>query len=174
MQRFLEKWPGFILHERHRTVLDYVQHSLVQIVHDDALADRGERQSQWQTDVPGAAGKGIGCQFEGENGSLVCDYGSRILFLDGEELTDLPDVPQSIPRSGHHQRNFIQCVRSRELTESNLEYVREMTIPMHLGCISFRLGRPLKWDSSTETFVGDDAANSLLSRPYRAPWHLPS
>ena len=125
-------------------------------------------------DVPGAAGKGIGCQFEGENGSLVCDYGSRILFLDGEELTDLPDVPQSIPRSGHHQRNFIQCVRSRELTESNLEYVREMTIPMHLGCISFRLGRPLKWDSSTETFVGDDAANSLLSRPYRAPWHLPS
>ncbi|MFQ5811263.1 MAG: Gfo/Idh/MocA family protein, partial [Armatimonadota bacterium] len=130
----------------------------------------------WTTtipDVPGAAGKGIGCQFEGTKGSLVCNYGSRVLFIDGQEINDIPEIEQSIPRSPGHPRNFVDCVKSRQLTESNLPYVREMTIPMHLGCISFRLKRKLTWDSETETIVGDDAANALLSRPYRAPWHLP-
>ncbi len=124
-------------------------------------------------DVPGAAGKGIGCQFEGTEGSLVCDYGSRAIFLGGEQLTDIPDVPKTIPRSPGHQRNFLDCIKSRELTESNLPYVRQMTIPMHLGCISFRLGRKLEWDAGREGFVGDESADRLLSRPYRAPWWLP-
>jgi hypothetical protein len=44
---------------------------------------------------------------------------------------------------------------------------------MHLGCISFRLRRKLTWDAAKEQVVGDEAANALLSRPYRAPWYLP-
>jgi hypothetical protein len=104
----------------------------------------------------------------------VCDYGSRVLFIDGKTLDDVPDVPVSIPRSPGHQRNFVDCVKSRALTESNLRYVRVMTIPMHLGCISFRLKRKLQWDAETETVVGDDAANALLSRPCRSPWYLPA
>lgn len=131
----------------------------------------------WTTrapDVPGAAGRGIGAQFEGTKGSLVADYGSRVIFLDGQELTDLPDVPQTIPRSPGHQRNFLDCVKSRALTESHLEYAFRMTTPMYLGSISFRLGRPLTWDPERERIVGDEAANRLLSRPYRAPWWLPT
>ncbi|MGQ9730837.1 MAG: Gfo/Idh/MocA family protein [Candidatus Zipacnadales bacterium] len=130
----------------------------------------------WTTNppnVPGAEGKGIGCQFEGTEGSLVCDYGSRIIFLGDQQMNDIPEVPQSIPRSPGHQRNFLDCVKSRALTESNLPYVRVMTIPMHLGCISFRLKRKLTWEAETEQFVDDEAANALLSRPYRAPWYLP-
>jgi predicted dehydrogenase len=130
----------------------------------------------WTTntpDVPGAAGKGIGCHFDGEEGSLACDYGSRVVFLDGKQMDDIRDVPVTLPRSPGHQRNFVDCVKSRELTESNLAYVREMTIPMHLGCISFRLRRKLTWDAAKEQVVGDEAANALLSRPYRAPWYLP-
>ena len=38
--------------------------------------------------------------------------------------------------------------------------------------ISIRLGRKLKWDPTTEKFVGDDQANRLLSTPMRAPWQL--
>jgi len=36
-----------------------------------------------------------------------------------------------------------------------------------------RRGRPLAWDAAAEQFVGDEAANRLLYRPYRAPWSLP-
>jgi hypothetical protein len=34
-----------------------------------------------------------------------------------------------------------------------------------------RLGRKLRWNPDTESFIGDDQANRLLSKPLRAPWH---
>jgi len=125
-------------------------------------------------DVPGAAGRGIGAQFEGTEGSLVTDYGSRVIFIGGEQLTDIPEVPQTIPRSPGHQRNFLDCVKSRARTESPLDYAFRMTTPMYLGAISFRLGRKLTWDAEREQFIGDEVANRLLFRPYRAPWWLPT
>lgn len=123
---------------------------------------------------PSTVGEGIGCWFEGTAGSLVCDYDRREIILGGEKLDDLPDVPQSVPRSPGHPRNFLDCVRSREQPESNIAYARRMATPLYFGEISFRLGRPLTWDPASETFVGDDVATRLLGRPYRAPWVLPA
>ncbi len=130
----------------------------------------------WSTvppDVPGAANRNIGAWFEGTKGTLLCDYETREIHIDGRTMDDVPEVPVTIPRSPGHQRNFLDAVKSRTQPESNLEYVRKMTLPMHLGSISFRLKRKLQWDSVTEEFVNDPAANYLLKRPYRAPWTLP-
>ena len=66
----------------------------------------------------------------------------------------------------------MDSVKSRIHPESNLAYAREMTLPMHLGLISWRLRRPLEWNAEKERFVGDPAADYLLSRNYRAPWTL--
>ena len=35
-----------------------------------------------------------------------------------------------------------------------------------------KLGRKLRWDPVKETFVGDDQANAMLSRPQRAPYGI--
>lgn len=125
-------------------------------------------------DFPGAAGRGIGARFVGETGTLVCDYFSRVIYLEGKELDDIPEVPQATPRSPGHQRLFVDCVRSRQQPESHLDYVHTMTLPMLLACISFRLGRKLTWDAATQRFVGDEAANRMLDIPYRSPWWLPA
>ena len=129
----------------------------------------------WTTeppDLPGAAERAIGAYFIGTKGTLVCDYGTREIRLDGEVLEDLPEVPETIPRSPGHQQNFVDSVKSRIHPESNLAYARGMTLPMHLGLISWRLRRPLEWDAEKERFVSDPAADYLLSRNYRAPWTL--
>lgn len=123
--------------------------------------------------VPGADKMTIGAHFEGPNGTLTCDYASRSIRLGTEIMNDIPGVPETINRSAGHQRNFVDSVKSRQLPESNLMYAREMTIPMHLALISFRLKRKLTWDSTKEEFTGDEAANYLLSRSNRAPWALP-
>jgi hypothetical protein len=47
-----------------------------------------------------------------------------------------------------------------------------MTLPMHLGMISYQLGRPLKWNHRKELFKNDEAANQKLWRPYRKEWNL--
>jgi len=132
----------------------------------------------WTTkipDRPGCAGRGIGACFEGEKGHLVTDYGSRKIFLDGEEVPggDLPEVGKETPRSPGHQRNFVDCVKSRALTESNLAYAHNMTLPMHLGLVACKLGKKLRWDGKKEKFIDDPGANALLDRTYREPWTLP-
>ncbi len=123
--------------------------------------------------VPGADKMPLGVHFEGEKGTLTCDYETRKISLGNEIMDDIPEIPQTITRSPGHQRNFLDAVKSRNQPESNLGYAREMTLPMHLALISFRLKRKLTWDSRNEEFVNDPAANFLLSRDYRSPWSLP-
>jgi hypothetical protein len=44
---------------------------------------------------------------------------------------------------------------------------------VHLANISYRLGRTIHWDAKTLTCVGDDEANKMLTRDYRAPYVVP-
>ncbi|MFO0956478.1 MAG: hypothetical protein U0800_03310 [Isosphaeraceae bacterium] len=39
--------------------------------------------------------------------------------------------------------------------------------------MAMKLGRTLTWDAQAGKIVGDDEANKLLARPYRAPWVHP-
>ncbi|MBS1574527.1 MAG: Gfo/Idh/MocA family oxidoreductase [Bacteroidetes bacterium] len=122
--------------------------------------------------VPGAADRGIGAWFEGDKGSLLCDYDTKEIIINGQTLTDIPEVPQTIKRSPGHQQNFVDAVKSRIQPESNLEYARKLTLPMHLGLISYRLKRKLEWDNEKEKFVHDKEANGYLHREYRKKWDL--
>jgi len=74
-----------------------------------------------------------------------------------------------------HIQNFIDCVKSRKKPNADLETVGHISSMLcHAGNISWRVGRKLVLDPQTETFVGDDEANRLRTRPeYRKPWLLP-
>jgi len=142
----------------------------------DAEFELADLKLYWHSrtpDIPGANGKGLGIQFVGDKGSLVADYDTRVIFLDGKQYDDIPEIPRTLPRSPGHQRHFLDCVKSGGTPESNMDYVCRMTLPMLMACVSYRLGRKLTWDASKQEFVGDDAANRMRHRPYRAPWMLP-
>jgi len=130
----------------------------------------------WTTEppeVPGAQDRGIGAYFEGSQGTLLCDYNTREIRIGGEVMEDIPEVEPFIPRSPGHQQNFVDAVKNRSQPESHLAYAREMTLPMHLGLISFRLGgRALRWNARREKFRGDREANRLLERENRREWDL--
>jgi hypothetical protein len=94
------------------------------------------------------------------------------ITINGETVEDLNSVPITIERSPGHQQNFIDAVKSRKKPESNLAYAREMTMPMHLALISWRLNRKLEWNAKKEKFVHDKEANALLDRKARKGWDL--
>lgn len=72
-----------------------------------------------------------------------------------------------------HQRNFIDCVMSREDTIANAETAHRSITPGHLAYISHELGAPVKWDPKAEKIVGnDDAQAKLMALPYRGDWKL--
>lgn len=122
--------------------------------------------------VPGAAKRHIGAYFEGEKGTLLCDYSTREITINGVTMSDIAEVPITLKRSPGHQQNFVDAVKTRTQPESHLEYAREMTLPMHLGLISWRLGRKLAWNAHKEKFRHDTEANALLSRKPRKGWNL--
>jgi predicted dehydrogenase len=93
---------------------------------------------------------------------------------DWREYRELPDELRKVKlyRSRDHQRNFLDCVKSRQPAITPVETAHHSAIPGHLGLIAMLTGRTLKWDAEREVIVGDAAASKLLSRAYRPPWSL--
>jgi predicted dehydrogenase len=75
-------------------------------------------------------------------------------------------------KSENHQRNFLDCVKSRKPTITPVETAHHSAIPGHLGLIAMMVGRKIKWDSKKEKIIGDSEASKLLTRNYRSPWKL--
>ncbi len=74
-----------------------------------------------------------------------------------------------------HFKNFIDCMRSRKVTDLNaeIEEGQRSTGYCHLANIAYRLKRQLEFDSNNECFVNDPQADGYLSRRYRAPYVVP-
>lgn len=71
------------------------------------------------------------------------------------------------PRRPREQRDFLDCLRNGRPPMYTAEALHRLSTMLHLGAISMELNRPLRWDPSAESFVGDDAANALRRRPRR-------
>jgi hypothetical protein len=50
--------------------------------------------------------------------------------------------------------------------------MRHSHVACHAAALSWILGRKLQIDPATETFINDDEANRLRSRPARDPWSV--
>jgi predicted dehydrogenase len=114
----------------------------------------------------------IGNLFYGSKGYLAVEnYGNYSSFLGREQ-----EPGPSLRQSGNHWANFIQAVRSRDQSELNapIEEGAISTTLVHLGNISYRLGRTLRFDASTYGCVGDEEANRMFTRDYRAPFVVPA
>jgi len=109
--------------------------------------------------------------------STQCRRGAKWIGEDGWVWVDRGKIEASNPAwleedfdpgewkaygSPGHQRNFTQCVRSREETVAPAEIGHRSITPGHLGWVSARLGRALDWDPAKEEIVGDEAASEAL------------
>src|SRR5882762_7477475 len=117
----------------------------------------------------------MGCKWIGTDGWVWVDRGQfDASNQEWREMRELPDDVAKVRlyKSDNHQRNFLDCVKSRQPTICPVEVGHHSAIPGHLGLISMLVGRKLRWNNKTERLVGDDQeALSLLTRPYRAPWN---
>jgi len=114
----------------------------------------------------------MGCKFVGDKGWVFISRGdfqtepkSLITSIIGRNEIRLY-------KSDNHWGNFIDCVRSRKQTITPIEVAHRSITVAHLGNIAMQLERKLKWDPARERFVNDPAADRMLSRAMRSPWHL--
>jgi hypothetical protein len=115
-----------------------------------------------------------GVKFEGSDGSIFVHIHGGKLEAEPASLLQqsLGADDIKLGRSPGHQRNFLDCVKSREQPVANAEAGHRTASVCHLNNIAMRLGRTLRWDPVKEQFLDDKEANALVTPVMRAPWSL--
>ena len=115
-------------------------------------------------------GRGAEIHLEGTKGRLWKVRWGGALQADPPEILRTkysPEKSKYIKLPPCEQRNFLDCVKTRKPTTYTAEAMRDLCNTLHMGVIAIALGRKLKWDNNTRSFIKDDAANQLQSRPAR-------
>jgi predicted dehydrogenase len=90
------------------------------------------------------------------------------------EDRDEKDLERHVaPAIRGHMRNFLEAIRTRGKPVADIEEGHISTASCILANLSQKLNRTLTWDGQQQRVVGDEEANRLLRRPYRAPWVHP-
>jgi predicted dehydrogenase len=128
-----------------------------------------------------------GIKFLGEDGWIWVTRGEykaeslgpdkpRSNVLDASNLAWLRDglKPDELhlhksPKNDHHL-DWLTSIKTRQQPASPAEIGHRSCSACLIAHTAMKLGRPVKWDPSSERYLKDDAANELLSRPQRAPY----
>jgi predicted dehydrogenase len=73
-------------------------------------------------------------------------------------------------KSDEQHGNWLDCIQSRKEPISPIEIGHRACSVCLLSHIAMKIPGALHWDPANEKFIGNDAANSMLSRPQRAPY----
>jgi hypothetical protein len=114
-----------------------------------------------------------GVMFIGDRGRIFVNRGGIYgTVVDELKENPLPSSAERLYVSNDHMGNLIECVKSRKQPICNADVGHRSVTPCHLVNISMRLKREIIWDPIKEEIVGDDEANSWLSREQRPPYMI--
>jgi predicted dehydrogenase len=103
-------------------------------------------------------------------GSVIAELAEKPIA--DEMLLKLAKGKKLGAQAGAHMRNFMACIEDRSLPNSDVYTHHRAITTCHLANIAIRLGRAIKWDPQQEQIVGDDEANSFVSRKQRAGYEI--
>jgi predicted dehydrogenase len=124
-----------------------------------------------------------GICFHGSFATMLLDRSGFEVWEDGQPIR--PGEKSTNPRhwrdghpgnevDGPWQRLFIDCIKANERPPLELEHSHRATVCCHLANIAYLCGRKVRWDAAAEAISGDEEAASLLDRPRRDAYALPS
>jgi len=90
-----------------------------------------------------------------------------------EDKTEKDLEKHCAPAMRHHMQNWLEAIATRGRPVADIEEGYISTATCIMANLSMKLGRTLAWDPKANRVIGDEEANRLLARPYRAPWTHP-
>lgn len=121
----------------------------------------------------------IGSYYYGEKGVLHIGWRDGWTFYPTDSKAAITHGDAKLQEPDGHNiallwEDFIDAIEKKRKPVADVESGhRATTLPL-LGMLSWKLGRSIEWDGDKEQIIGDEAANKLLSRPYRGPWEYPA
>ncbi len=125
----------------------------------------------------GAAMEGVqrrlGYYFHAVDGTLFGNYDAYTIIPQTKKLADAEPPEKSIPPSPGHEREWLDCIRTRQEPSCGVTYHHKVNTGNMLANLAMKVGRSIRFDPATEKIVGDDEAARLAKPDYRHPWKFP-
>ncbi len=121
----------------------------------------------------GALARRLGIYFHGVNGTLCANCGMHEIVPEGGRLEKPAPPPRSIEPSEGHEREWLDCIRSRQQPSCNADYHAKIDVAIGLANLSYRLRRSVRFNAETAKIEGDAEAAGLARPVYRDPWKFP-
>ncbi|HEV3144178.1 MAG TPA: Gfo/Idh/MocA family oxidoreductase [Gemmataceae bacterium] len=146
---------------------------------DDPKAERGLRYvyANGVEMIHGPIDKTVadfgGVLFIGSDGAIQVNRGK--LACKPAEIIKQPIGEKDVRlyKSPGHQRDWLDCVKSRKRPIADVEIGARSVTVCHLGNLAYWNHRKLRWDPAKWQFVDDAEADKWLDRDRRDPWQLP-
>lgn len=128
-----------------------------------------------------------GIRYEGEDGWIFVSRGNYVASasdpvdqansakaLDASDPAILRSVIKEneihLYKSDEQHGNWLDCIKTRKQPISPIEIGHRACSVCLVSHIAMKIPGVLKWDPKKEKFIDNDEANSMLSRPQRAPY----
>jgi len=121
----------------------------------------------------GPTARRLGIYFHGLNGTLFANYGKYEIVPEGKRMQGAKTPETSIPPSPGHEREWLDCIRSRKEPSCNVDYHYKIDLAISLANLSMQVHRAIEFDPATHWIAGDAEAAKLAKPEYRAPWKFP-
>ena len=116
---------------------------------------------------------GNGIRFIGSDGWVQCPEWRAPLESSDKDILNavITGENKMWERPPSEHVDFIQAVQKRRKTTYTPADIHHLSVAMHLGNISMRLGRKIQWDPKTEQILnGDEKTQALMGCAMREPW----
>jgi hypothetical protein len=112
----------------------------------------------------------VGNLFYGSKGYMTKNVSEWQTFIGKERVAG--DKGEGV---GDHYSNFIAAIRANDqkLAQGDIREGFYSCALMHLGNISYRLGKSLEFDPVRMKFINAPDADAMLTREYRKPFVVP-
>jgi myo-inositol 2-dehydrogenase/D-chiro-inositol 1-dehydrogenase len=128
-----------------------------------------------------------GIRYEGEDGWIFVSRGNYVASasdpvdqansakaLDASDPailnSEIKENEIHLYKSNEQHGNWLDCIKTRKQPISPIEIGHRACSVCLVSHIAMKIPGELKWDPKQERFIDNDEANSMLSRPQRAPY----
>jgi len=109
---------------------------------------------------------------QGRADYLATEHNSSFTLLPEAKFADLEGPPQTLPRSGSHEREWLAACRGGPAAMSNFNYSGPLAELLLLGNVATQFDHPIEFDPVACKVLNSPQADQALRRPYREGWSL--
>lgn len=118
--------------------------------------------------------KGAMIRFIGEKGEIHVSRDDKFETTPaGLKTLVLKASDRKLYVSNDHRADWLNAIRTRQQPICHAGIGHRTATICQLSGIAERLGRPVRWNPTTEQIVDDPVASNMMDRPRRAPYSLP-